>query len=191
MKRKIYQTLENRNNPDEVEEAGPFKCRRETAWLGHGYYFWESFIDNAHWWGDECNNYPNGYIICEAEYDFDEDLCFNLIDNPKHIRMLYNAIGAMQRENLYTEGETTVARIIHYLRNTLKIFTYQATRVNGVKSRSKSSEYSRIAIFKVRAYDKYLDLIPTIQVCFYEKKVLNLRNYRIVYPDEYVEGYGV
>ena len=37
--RKAYQTLENRNNPDKIEEQGPFLCSHKNAWLGKGYYF--------------------------------------------------------------------------------------------------------------------------------------------------------
>ena len=39
--RKAYQTLENRSNPDQIEEQGPFLCRHKNAWLGEGYYFWD------------------------------------------------------------------------------------------------------------------------------------------------------
>jgi hypothetical protein len=73
----IYQTLENRGNLDFIENNGPFICKRNNAWLGTGYYFWESFIENAHWWGKECNNYPNGYVICKAIYTENEEKCFN------------------------------------------------------------------------------------------------------------------
>ena len=45
--RKAYQTLENRNNPDQIEEQGPFLCNRKSAWLGEGYYFWDSFIEKC------------------------------------------------------------------------------------------------------------------------------------------------
>ena len=48
--KKIFQTLEDRNNPDEVESQGPFICTN-NPWLGKGYYFWDTFLDLAHWWG--------------------------------------------------------------------------------------------------------------------------------------------
>jgi hypothetical protein len=169
---------------------GPFICRNKTAWLGKGYYFWESFIENAHWWGKECNNYRYGYVVCEAYYDLDDTLCFNLVDNPEHFQMLRDTICAMEREGLYEKEKTTVARLIYYLKDTIRVFNYHASRINGLNSRSKNSPYSEIALFNRGDY-QYIDLIPTIQVCFYKKGVLNLRNYRIVYPDEYVEGYAV
>ena len=71
--RKAYQTLENRNNPDKIEEQGPFLCSHKNAWLGKGYYFWDSFIENAHWWGQKGARYKNGYVICESTFELDED----------------------------------------------------------------------------------------------------------------------
>ena len=44
--KKIFQTLEDRNNPDEVESQGPFICTN-NPWLGKGYYFWDTFLDLA------------------------------------------------------------------------------------------------------------------------------------------------
>jgi len=71
MTRKIYQTLEDRNNPDVVENQGPFLCNRKDVWLGIGYYFWDSFIENAHWWGKEGARYKN-YFICESSFELNE-----------------------------------------------------------------------------------------------------------------------
>lgn len=39
MNRIIYQTVEDRENPDYVEQHGPFICTNKNAWLGEGYYF--------------------------------------------------------------------------------------------------------------------------------------------------------
>ena len=53
MSSNLYQTLEDRSNIDYVEENGPFICRRNSAWLGIGYYYWDTFVDNAHLWGEK------------------------------------------------------------------------------------------------------------------------------------------
>ena len=37
-----YHTLEDRGNPKEILESGPKQCFRADAWLGHGYYFWDT-----------------------------------------------------------------------------------------------------------------------------------------------------
>ena len=73
MKDKIlYQTLDDNDNADYVEQNAPFPCDRKNSWLGTGYYFWDTFIENAHWWGEV--NYKNSYIICKAVCDFDTDI---------------------------------------------------------------------------------------------------------------------
>jgi hypothetical protein len=185
--KKVYQTLEDRDNPDEIERHGPFKCNKNNAWMGEGYYFWESFIDNAHWWGEECNSFENGYIICEAIYIEHEDQCFNLIDNPEHMKMFNDTKDLMLKQGLYKDGETTVARIIEFLRTKLKIFKYEAVRVNGVNSKSYKSSFSNRTIFDARNPQKFLDTSPAYQICFYS--ILNLRNFRIIFPDKYNEDY--
>lgn len=38
-KRALFQAVKDLDNPDEIEQNGPFKCRRKDAWLGEGYYF--------------------------------------------------------------------------------------------------------------------------------------------------------
>ncbi|MCG9881273.1 MAG: hypothetical protein MH472_11805 [Bacteroidia bacterium] len=189
--KKVYQTLEDRSNPDYVEDNGPFPCNRKNAWLGNGYYFWDSFIENAHWWGIEGAKFTNGYFICEAHYDFDETLCFNLIDNPLHFQLFNNTKKIMQEKGLYVVNQTTVARIIEYIKNTLNIFKYHAIRVYGINSKSFNSPYSNRTIFDNNHNTKYLDSLPAIQICFYSKSSLNLREYRLIYPPEYSDDYLV
>jgi hypothetical protein len=186
----VYQTLDDLGNPDEIENHGPYRCDRKNAWLGVGFYFWESFIQNAHWWGN--SNYKvNGYIICEAIYTKDENKCFNLIDDEIHIKMFNDAKSLMLKEGLYVQNVTTVARVIHYLRTTLKIFTYEAIRVYGVNSKSINSDYSNISIFNSYHIQQYLDTNPAIQICFYRNNSLDLRNYKVIYPAYYNDDYLV
>ena len=180
----VYQTLEDRGNPDHVENNGPFLCNRNNAWLGSGYYFWDSFIENAHWWGCEGAKFKNGYFICKAVYDFDETICFNLIDNPQHFQLFNDAKKIMEEKGLYVPNQTTVSRIIEHIKNILKIFKFQAIRVYGVNSKSFNSGYSNRSIFDKHG-TKYLDSLPAIQICFYSKSSLNLRDYTLIYPPEY------
>jgi len=185
----VYQTLEDKDNPDHIENQGPFMCKRENAWLGSGFYFWESFIQNAHWWGSECNNYKNGYVICKAFYTEDSSKCFNLIDDEVHLKMFNDTKALLLEKGLYFEGKTTVSRIINYLKDDLKIFKFEATRIFGINSKSYKSQFSNQTIFDSRNPQKYFDSLPAIQICFYSKNSLNLRNYSIVYPDHYIDGY--
>lgn len=191
--RRAYQTLEDRDI-HKVETDGPFKCTKENAWLGHGYYFWDSFIENAHWWGKEVNNFKNGYIICESRYLLAENNCFNLVDNPIHLREFNQAKSLLIEKGLYVHNSTTVARIITYLRETLKIFKYEAIRAYGVNSINPGSTYSNRTKFKFSSFKdsfQYLDSLPAIQICFCSKTSLSLTGFVIVYPIEYIEDYVV
>lgn len=186
-----YQTLEDRDNSNYVENNGPFLCNRHNAWLGNGYYFWDSFIENAHWWGSEGAQFTKGYFICKAKYNFDETKCFNLIDNPHHFKLFNNAKKIMHENGLYVPNQTTVARIIEHLKNTLNVFKYEAIRVYGINSKSFNSPYSNRTVFDNKHNTKYLDSLPAIQICFYSKLSLNLRDYKIIYPPEYSADYLV
>jgi hypothetical protein len=185
----VYQTLEDKGNPDEIERDGPFPCTRNNAWLGVGYYFWDTFINNAHWWGKDCSNYKDGYVICRAECDYDNEKCFDLVGNTEHLAMLYDTYELMKSKGLANKT-TTVSRVIEYLRTDLKIFNFVASRATGVNSKSLTSKFSSHLIFDDKNGKlKYLDLIPAIQICFYKGNGLNLRNYKIVFPDEYIDGF--
>ena len=63
----LYQTVEDRNNPSEIETEGPFLCVRNNAWLGRGYYFWDTFVELAHWWGNTI--YQGKYVVCQSYCD--------------------------------------------------------------------------------------------------------------------------
>lgn len=184
----VYQTLENRNNPQEVLQNGPFLGNKKIAWLGIGYYFWESFVNNAHWWGD--NFYKkNGYIICESSYIKEQDSCFDLYDNHEHLAILKSTIELLSKKGLYIKDKTTVARIIEYLRN-IDSFPYKATRAKGEGVRSRLSSFGDTLSFQ-EGLPAYLELSPPIQVCFYDTSLLAMSQYRIIYPDLYRDDYLV
>ena len=177
--RKAYQTLENRNNPDQIEEQGPFLCNRQSAWLGEGYYFWDSFIENAHWWGQE--GYKNNYVICESTFELDEDKCFNLVDNPEHLKLFEFTKKALIEQQIHN---LIVPRVIEFLKQR-KNFKYEAIRANGINSKNESR-----TPFVIKGH-QYLESFPAIQICFLTKKSLNRRGFKIIYPEEYMQGYVV
>ena len=85
----IYQTLEDRQNDEEVEDHGPYFCSERYAngilksgtkepWLGEGYYFWDTRIADARWWGDTVYS-SKGYIICKTTYDQNSPLLYDLV----------------------------------------------------------------------------------------------------------------
>lgn len=84
MNRIIYQTVEDRGNPDYVEQHGPFICTNKNAWLGEGYYFWDTIIELAHWWGNLCYK-DSGYIISQSACDDKLEKVFDLVGRPEHL----------------------------------------------------------------------------------------------------------
>ncbi|WBV59479.1 hypothetical protein PFY12_10455 [Chryseobacterium camelliae] len=184
----LYQTLENRDNPDYVEENGAFSCNWQNTWLGDGYYFWDTFIENAHWWGEM--RYSSNYFICKAICDFDNEKCFDLVGDTEHMMDFDNCVNFLREQNLLNE-KSTVASIIRFIKEKVGGFNYEAIRAMGIKSISEyKNEYKRYLYRFKFEIDKspYLDYKPAIQICIFEKRGLNLRDYRIEYPEEYCMG---
>ncbi len=180
----VYQTVEDRDNPDEVERSGPFCCSKKDAWLGTGYYFWESFIDNAHWWG--ANTYPHGYIICQASYVNDEEKCLDF-NTPEGVDVLKETMPILRKAGI-TPRNTYVSTVIEFLKK-IGHFQWEAARITPRDDRNANDSPHR---HRARVDDRYsISLCPAIQICFYSKTALQLSGYNIIFPNEYVEGYAV
>jgi|SRR5690625_1283899 len=192
MIRDVYQTLENREI-DGVEINGPFLCDRSNAWLGPGYYFWDSHKENAHWWGKEVAKYPAGYIICKSTITFD-DKCFDLHDNPDHQRTFNKMKDMFLEKGLLEEGQTTVGRIMNFIKTQIDSFPFEAIRAYAVNSKGYKSSFNQRTRFVHKEYresNQYLDTLPAIQICLFTKNSLDRKGYSIVYPPEYSKGYVV
>ncbi|HQZ25402.1 MAG TPA: hypothetical protein PLD18_08890 [Flavobacterium sp.] len=184
MSKTLYQALKDKNNPDIIRDEGPFICTTDEAWLGHGYYFWDTFKHLPHWWGESKLN--NSYVVCKAKCDFSSKECFDLVGEPEHMDLFGAIVEVMNKEGLLDEN-TTVAEVIYHLKNKLGIFHWKASRVVGVLSISPKlySHYTFRMIFE-EGHKSFLDYRPAIQICLYEKDALNFRDYEIVYPDKYL-----
>lgn len=172
----LYQTVEDRHNPDIVEQQGPFKCTNKNAWLGHGYYFWDTFISLAHWWGE---NYRNGYIICESSCDGNMELVYDLVGRPELFEEIETVATIIKDHN---EAVTVyIPEVIKYLKcKTSFLKRYKAIRVNALNTLPNTE-------FRYKFNDKhraFIDIRPAIQFCIFDKSFLN-SEYRIVYPEEY------
>jgi len=91
---KIYQTLEDRGNDEEIESHGPYKCLSHTGngllkkgvkepWLGEGYYFWDTRIEDAYWWGNVVYS-RTGYVVCQTTYDQYSPMLFDMVGRVDH-----------------------------------------------------------------------------------------------------------
>lgn len=190
-KKLLYQTLENRDNQEEIHKNGPFDCNWSNAWLGEGYYFWDTFIQSAHWWGKI--HYSNNHIICEAECEISEINCFDLVGNTNHLIFFNDFFDNCEKANLITD-KTTVATILEHMKYNLQTFNFEVIRAYGINTISdtarKSKKFSKRINFDIET-DHYFDARPAIQICIFQKFGLNLKNYHIVFPDEYNFQYVV
>jgi hypothetical protein len=184
----LFQTLHNRENPDHIEDYGPFKCSKSNAWLGHGYYFWDSHIQLGHWWGDTL--YGNNYVICKASATIDKS-CLDLHGNGGHRNEFQSVCQEIINAGISTKDNLLIPQVIEFLKRK-GLFNYEAIRALGTNS-IKGTLTDNYIIYRlrfVRTSVTYMDLQPPVQVCLIHKTALSLQNYRIVYPDEYVENYA-
>ena len=106
-----YHTLEDRENPEEILKSGPKKCFNKTAWLGYGYYFWDTEIKWAHSWLKD-----RDYMIFKADIEINEntfDLLGNVqhtIDFEKYYKDLNEILKRLKKPN------ATVPQVIDYMK---------------------------------------------------------------------------
>jgi hypothetical protein len=178
----IYQTLQNWGNPQLILQEGPFICTSDDAWMGDGYYFWDTFKELAHWWGESQHN--NNYIICGGICDFDPKLCLDLHGEPEDIALVSALHQVMIDENLVTDN-FTLNELITYMRQ-IGLFHYTAIRMSVVGSFTPRVWNKYIVRMHIKKDDKrFIDFLPPIQICFYEKDCMNLTEFGIFYPDHY------
>lgn len=193
----LIQTLKDKGNPEQVESDGPFICTRPHAWLGFGYYFWDTHIELGHWWGETTLN--NSYIICSANAIIDKT-CWDLHNNQKHLMAFSEALDEIVDKEMTTYAKAKVPEVIEYIKKK-GMFKYKAIRALGLRSVSSQSNYFQLVNFdqpgqydKIIRFDEklpaHLDMLPAIQICLLEKTALSLSNYRIIYPEEYEENNG-
>lgn len=174
MKRvKLYQTIEDRDNPDYIESHGPFPCKRKDAWLGWGAYFWEDDFLQAKMWGEQ---YKNGFVICESEYDADNKNYLDLTTR-QHYEIMKKCQAMLETK---TKGDkVSLSQIIDFLKNAKK-FPYKAIRF----------VFRKVDTNPIMVSERYQAvLLPpaeSTQVCVISDGFLLDDKYKIIYPPHYV-----
>lgn len=184
--KKLYQTIYAKGEILNIEREGPFICKRRDAWLGTGCYYWENFIDYAHWWGRHAHQ--DSYFICKTELSTPKSNIYDLEDSDVLLEL--DKI-IKELKNTYSQ-EITIPFVIEYLKK-INIFDYKAIRARfeqAIKQNSKDHKGETIGS-RIRPITKshaYLDLKPQIQICLIDKSIIEKGNYKVVYPSIY-EGY--
>ncbi len=170
-----YQTLEDRDNPDDIENHGPYKCRNTNAWLGHGYYFWDSNIDWAHEWGR--SSYRNKYIICAAGIVIDSN-CFDLAGSVAHQMEFLKIIEAFRISGkLGNKKDVFVGQILELMKNN-NLLDYRSIRANDDKK--------TVQIKFTPNNRETTTLLKRTQICLIDKTSLTLHTFKIRYPEKYL-----
>lgn len=174
-----YQTLEDKDNLDEIETDGPYECRRDDAWLGYGYYFWDTNMEWAIAWGENSYKRKNKeYLIGRCLLDLSKD-CFDLMGNVSHQQDILQTIEVLKESGKLKENSKLILpNIISYLK--LKgLFPYKSIRAND--------NYSKVVQmhFNERKWE-YMFINQRVQVCVIDVKEVILRPFKVIYPDKYI-----
>jgi hypothetical protein len=176
----LFHTVKDKKNPDEVNAKGPFVCV-DDAWLGIGYYFWDSHIELAHWWGDR--HCKKNYMICRAEGIID-DRCLDLLDGRQRVlfqdkcKEFLRRLGKKQHQVLLPEMLTYWISLEGDIFNSVRAVP---TSFNG---------FAMNTTFKLKFSNRnaaFFDFNLPVQICLYDKKALSLQDFRVIYPERYVK----
>ena len=176
----LYQTLEDLDNVDYVEANGPFPCSARDRWLGKGYYYWDTFISSAHYWGRVAySNYNKNYIIAKSEITLPSDKTLNLLETADLLKF---KSWVSEYEQTFPNTFVTVEKVLKHAENIMKNdFPYVAIRaifndcINNKRYQDRISPNGKA----------YLDLQPPIQICIRDKSLIGTDNFKVIYPINY------
>lgn len=175
----LYQTLEDRDNPDEIENHGPYSCNKEP-WFGEGYYFWDTFIQLAHWWGKI--GYRSNYVIGRLFYPYNPENFFDITGaNPGHLEDLQDCIkeyfGSLQ-------AKYTISQVIELMKERTNLLeVYQGIRGRGIHITDIPE--NDIPLKTGNHYYRF-ELFPPIQICIFDKSSFQKYQFKIVWPKHYI-----
>lgn len=175
METTVYQTIESTKDKDKIIREAPFLCEDDPKelkeWLGSGYYFWDTFIELAYWWGRvHYLKRHKHYAICKTKLKCDSDAILDLVGNLEQVKDVQEIIHQMRVCPEFNSKTFKAQLVINYIRNILKV-PYKAIRAYGENSsRDKSIKDFRLK-FSSQAF---LNLCPEVQICVIDKSILDL-----------------
>lgn len=163
MKREVtaYQTLEDRNDNKYIELNAPFKCTRKNAWLGDGYYFWDTNVNWALQWG--FNSYKQRgkeFLICETKIDIHKN-CFDLVGDV-NCQMEFKDFLDVFKER-FKATAPTVRKLINFVQKN-DSFPYYSIRVSD-NPKTKQLKF-------IDSRNEHIALNQRVQICVINKEVI-------------------
>lgn len=168
MESKIFQTVANLGNSEELEHLGPIYCKN-NPWLGNGFYFWDGLLSNAKWWGR--THYQNNYMIFSSSYQLGSPKLFDLVGNPEHIKFFYDF--SLRLKKKLGRRTIKVVTVIEYLKRE-GLFPFLAVRAEG---RNVNGVTNAQLYFDDQGL-YYLQPVPKIQICVIDFKSFCVADYR-------------
>lgn len=180
-----YHTVEDRNNPDVILLEGPFRCEQEDAWLGHGYYFWDTDIGWAHKWGKNAYR-RRGYVICMANIENNPEVMFDLVGNVEHMMEFEEMIKLLEADASYQRERPLVAEIVEFMKKR-GFFTHKAIRAADNPSPNVVEvDFRPPRNMNQPSNRPFMRLGQRVQICLLEKSEITLQDFSIVYPEKYL-----
>lgn len=185
-----YHTVEDRNNPEVILMEGPFRCEREDAWLGHGYYFWDTNILWAHDWGvQNCNKrkspWKGGYVICQADIENSPEVLFDLVGNVQHQMEFEEMIKLLEADESYQQQRPLVAEVILFMAER-GFFPYKCIRAADNPPKIVEIDF-RPPRNQAHPSDRpHMRIGQRVQICLLEISDLTLQDFSIVFPEKYL-----
>lgn len=124
-------------------------------------------------------------MICATESSCEADM-FDLVGNTQHLIELRMAAKLLRDKD--TQKKLYVGHVLANLKGEIKSFCYKAVRANGIFSKSYTGFEEQLLYFPNN--HSYLELVPPIQICVYDKSFLT-GIYRIIYPPQYCNDYTI
>ena len=177
-----YQTLEDRDNIDEIEMEGPFECTRPDAWLGFGYYFWDTNIDWAISWGrNSFERFNKEFVVGRCKIDI-SNKCFDLVGCVQHWNDLVEVLKVMRdSKKIKNENEELIPNIITFMKRN-GIFDYNSIRASDMHSNTIKLFFRKYK----NEYMEYMTINQRVQICVINKKNVILQPFSVIYPEKYV-----
>ncbi len=172
---KGYHTLEDRGNATQIEESGPIRAKRlNIAWLGSGYYFWDTEAHWAHDWGRQYGN----YLVFEASIIRNEKV-YDLFGEVKHIKeFLQFASLIREMHDLSAANSILVSEVIEYV----KAHTKFNDRYSAIRCADNPGKSQEIAFRRDKPERMKIGGIR-VQYCLFNYDNIINGSFKLVYPE--------
>lgn len=117
--------------------------------------------------------------------------CFDIHGNGFHRLQFEETLNGLTENQVDNEQEITVSRVLAFMKK-MPEWKFASIRVLGMNSFKRWSDKRRLYWDEVKftiGRKPFLDLYPPVQICVISKKDCNLKQWKIVHPDKYVEQF--